>query len=1434
VLRKQKGQSFVEFALILPLLLLLILGVIEAARVIWAFITVQQAARESTRYAVTGRPYLNSNSSISSQQNICFGTATEPNPITDVGIQPWICAPQDRVKAIKLQALSHLQNLAYSTVCDQPNEYLGLGGNTCNQEPGAIGVLVQGQVTTETITGTLIVAPDPVIDHPGQQGLNVQISTFYNLQMITPIFDAIMGGTYVRLEGRTQLQNEGLDAAAGIEPPPGINPPPTPEEGEGGDFIPSAKIWSVSGYTDIQQSDSLKVHLEDHSTGFYDIFLEPVGGGTQYKICANIPTDVSDRTNPDPDCSLASAGVPPGLFELYSTVKDSTAPRIATAPDEVEVTSGGAPVIQITDGFIWAANETTQLTLLFHELGGGITYDVKLYDPGDTMELQTITTGHTGSSVDKINWTPPSIGDICKAGTPDWCTIRSFKNGSTLAAELKVKVNNPKIVLSGGLGPYARGEAVYMFLRSHTPGRAYSIKIPGPTDDDIYPTSDTNAVGDTTQPVLWLIPNECGFGTGWPDGSYTLTSHPLGETTTPAIATLTPVQLQTPAAPFLSIEGGTTWSAGSSINIRVHQHKENEKHYLEFDGDRIPTETDDDTFVTGSCGDHIQTYTIPIETIAGTYTIASFNITGTQQATLDVNVLATPIIQVLEGPKVLPGQTITVKLASHQPNFSYNVFYADKFIQSLLTEPDGSQMFTYDLDNLPTTPPPDLSNPANYGIPYILNSRTVVPPETEVASTTLTIEVADLAVTQVNVAPVAPLSSTVPISIVVQNLKPITINGYVDVDLYTLQHPDPDPIGPSYLAGYNFPGDLKFWKNGVGPNETFVINHTISATQLGLNTIYGYADTSNRVFESEGVGQVANPNNIGNSPMLVNCATTTSSDSFSTDYAQGAAIPGWTVQTWGNADQGFKTQVTGGQLLLNSDGSGNHEPDDTDRGYLFAYRSNTFTSTYGLDAQVKIVDVDLSGGSSGSYAKGGIEIRSSLASNGSKVMWGVAKNNGDTSVPRQIVHAAFRVSGNDVEWVGGSSFWQGHQVDLPTQGPIWLRVWRDPGDGSFKFYYKFHNISGAPPALDNDAAQATYWGNPVQSITVSGIGDQVYVGLLNTPYQNGTARTSTYDDFSVAASDACSEAQQAQSFPPGYQLCTEVLAERSFEQFFFTLPWERNDTVAVNLNPSGGNTGSKSLRAATFDGFARTPHFWQKFTMPDWVISSTTTFNLNFYSRVDAATQGNEPNDKFFAVVSTAPNTATAVTTPQQISQGVAEATWTAHGSQLNPSTGVNLESYKNQNLYAYFYNNSNAAACNGGGPCDTRFLFDDISLQVCTTQPKPSPINTRINGTVTLNFTNGEIEKLPGVRVWAYAENDPTIYETFSIQGGEFNFYNLPATASGTQYTIFAQHVLVDPNDPNQIETLSANSSIILKSTNGDANPAKTFLDLYSLAPLP
>ena len=52
--RKGRGQAMVEFVIALPILLFILFGIIEFARMVFAWMAVQNAARFGIRYAVTG------------------------------------------------------------------------------------------------------------------------------------------------------------------------------------------------------------------------------------------------------------------------------------------------------------------------------------------------------------------------------------------------------------------------------------------------------------------------------------------------------------------------------------------------------------------------------------------------------------------------------------------------------------------------------------------------------------------------------------------------------------------------------------------------------------------------------------------------------------------------------------------------------------------------------------------------------------------------------------------------------------------------------------------------------------------------------------------------------------------------------------------------------------------------------------------------------------------------------------------------------------------------------------------------------------------------------------------------------------------------------------------------------------------------------------
>ncbi|MCG0274878.1 MAG: pilus assembly protein [Thermosediminibacteraceae bacterium] len=54
--RTQRGQAVVEFALVLPLLVLILFGVLEFGRIFHTYIVITNAAREGARLGAVGKP----------------------------------------------------------------------------------------------------------------------------------------------------------------------------------------------------------------------------------------------------------------------------------------------------------------------------------------------------------------------------------------------------------------------------------------------------------------------------------------------------------------------------------------------------------------------------------------------------------------------------------------------------------------------------------------------------------------------------------------------------------------------------------------------------------------------------------------------------------------------------------------------------------------------------------------------------------------------------------------------------------------------------------------------------------------------------------------------------------------------------------------------------------------------------------------------------------------------------------------------------------------------------------------------------------------------------------------------------------------------------------------------------------------------------------
>lgn len=54
ILKDEKGQSLVEFTIVLPILLILIMGMIESGMMLNSYITIENASREGARAGIIG------------------------------------------------------------------------------------------------------------------------------------------------------------------------------------------------------------------------------------------------------------------------------------------------------------------------------------------------------------------------------------------------------------------------------------------------------------------------------------------------------------------------------------------------------------------------------------------------------------------------------------------------------------------------------------------------------------------------------------------------------------------------------------------------------------------------------------------------------------------------------------------------------------------------------------------------------------------------------------------------------------------------------------------------------------------------------------------------------------------------------------------------------------------------------------------------------------------------------------------------------------------------------------------------------------------------------------------------------------------------------------------------------------------------------------
>ena len=1066
---KNRGQGLVEFALILPILLMLLLGIIEGAHVIQAYISAQQAVREAARYAVSGQP-LNSagdpwtttdrkaRADIIKQIAVGASIGTGyTTPVTDTVNAP--CYPSNcgHVNA----ADSYYDYYRRDQIEEETGSCPFVGGCTCFDCDGALAVRVG---SWDAKTGA-----QSDWDDPGWEGDNLRVQLYNNVSIFDPIYASIAqaanDGPYLRIASEIVMRNEGGPPITGEgqpqqdnETPPGSGQPP-----------PDANIY-VQGGDAYPAGSPICIVIERHPPDAqYNIYVNGGPPGTQGYIGT---ISLGAQQTSGVICAYTiPVDQPPGTLQIASY----TTGDVMKARGELIVLQSIIPAI-VTGGDVWPLHSLLEYSLVSHPPLSATAYNIEMTDGGTPENLPGLSTDADGNSISAtytLDEPPFSAGEwLIQSIHPSTPTTPVATRTLTLT-EGCIKLDQ-----SNCGGPITVPEAVYIniLLEKHAHNRAYAIKFVNTADSSVQDIDTITTDSNGTAFLVYQIP--AGTANG---NTYQIISEDVANPgVTIALANL---EIFTPANAFIHVDGGYTWPAGSHLLFQLRQHAASEYYDIDWEGTRIITQS---AAIPGSQPTNNEgmlwlSYDIPID-IQGTYHLQSHlhsdanpaNYTAISQ---DITVTAVPYINIPEGAPQIPGAPVTVELKNHAINNRYDIYVmedlsggcgdADAPGRKLIGSP-----VTTDLNGEGELPYEIPSNVSGWVHIRSYPAGTTTDPAADYC---LELIAADLIVTSIEVPDPPTFNDAMPITITVQNVSPVTItHKSFDVDVY-LDLSSPPNIGRSLP-----PGDIKNWiQPPLGVNMTRSFTTPVYLYGATDHSIWARADTSARIVESN------ENNNL--------LAALVTPNICGIEYT---AAVSWTVTPYGNTDLNAPPAMSK-TLRLHANGSstwnigsnytdpGDDRPRDDSNGigFVYAYRILDFddpgSTNTDFEVLARITSPDANA------AKWGLEIRQGNWVKAPKLDW-VYYNGWNEPQYLSILNR----TNTAVTSFSNSSNGDFPDLPHPSTAPLWLRMTRV--GSNITMYYSTANTDTPP----------TSWisGGAVNSNRFVDNGNRTRVGIVGASY----------------------------------------------------------------------------------------------------------------------------------------------------------------------------------------------------------------------------------------------------------------------------------------------------------------------------------------------